>query len=93
MRRTAGLARRTAAATGATCTKMLSMAGNMPKNKADDLLRFPSFWRLQIIGGISLYVVVLVACIPDIFRKPGTFRDNTISVAFMFLGSLVLHPS
>lgn len=92
MRRTAGLARRTAAASVPTCARMLGMAGNMPKNKGDDLVRFPSFWRLQIIGGGSLYVVVLLACIPDIFRKPGTFRDNTISVAFMFLGSLVLHP-
>jgi two-component system, LytTR family, sensor kinase len=59
---------------------------------ADDPSRFPSFWRLQIIGGICLYVLVLVACIPDLFRKPGIFRENTIVVAFIFLGSFVLHP-
>jgi two-component system, LytTR family, sensor kinase len=71
---------------------MLGMAGNMPENKADDLLRFPSFWRLQIIGGVCLYVIVLVACVPDLFHKPGAFRDNTIVVAVMFLASFVLHP-
>jgi sensor histidine kinase YesM len=59
---------------------------------ADDSLRFPSFWRLQIIGGICLYVVVLAACIPELFRKPGMLRDNSICVVFMFLGSFVLHP-
>jgi two-component system, LytTR family, sensor kinase len=71
---------------------MLSMAGSMPENKTDDLLRFPSFWRLQIIGGVCLYVIVLVACIPDLFRKPEIFRENSIVVVFMFLGSFVLHP-
>jgi len=84
MRRTAGLERQTAAATGRSCARMLFMA--------DDSLRFPSFWRLQIIGGICLYVVVLVACIPELFRKPGMFRENSICVVFMFLGSFVLHP-
>lgn len=84
MRRTAGLERQTAAATGHSCARMLFMA--------DDSLRFPSFWRLQIIGGICLYVVVLVACIPELFRKPGMFRENSICVVFMFLGSFVLHP-
>ncbi len=69
------------------------MAGNTSGNIAsDDSLRFPSFWRLQIIGGGCLYVVVLVACIPELFRKPGVFRDNTICVVFMILGSFVLHP-
>lgn len=84
MRRTAGLERQTAAATGHSCARMLFMA--------DDSLRFPSFWRLQIIGGICLYVVVLAASIPELFRKPGMLRDNSICVVFMFLGSFVLHP-
>jgi|HubBroStandDraft_6_1064221.scaffolds.fasta_scaffold10002_3 two-component system LytT family sensor kinase len=64
---------------------MLIMAG-------DDALRFPSFWRLQIIGGICLYVVVLVACIPDLVKRPGVLRYTSILVAFMFLGSFVVHP-
>jgi two-component system, LytTR family, sensor kinase len=67
---------------------MLGM-GNMAY---DDSLRFPSFWRLQIIGGMCLYVVVMVAGIPELFRKPGEFRDNSICVAFMFLGSFLLRP-
>ena len=72
---------------------MLEVGGNMSANIAsDNSLRFPSFWRLQIIGGICLYVVVLVACIPELFRKPGVFRDNTICVVFMFLGSFMIHP-
>jgi two-component system LytT family sensor kinase len=58
----------------------------------NDALRFPSYWRLQIIGGICLYVVVMVASLPDVFRKHGGFRDTNIFVLFMFLGSFVLHP-
>ena len=68
-----------------TCARMLFMAG-------DDPLRFPSFWRLQIIGGVCLYVVVLVACIPDVVKRPGVLRDTSILVVFMFLGSFVVHP-
>jgi len=64
---------------------MLCMAG-------DDPLRFPSFWRLQIIGGVCLYVVVLVACIPDVVKRPGVLRGTSILVVFMFLGSFVVHP-
>ncbi len=64
---------------------MLPMAG-------DDALRFPSFWRLQIIGGICLYVVVLVACIPDIVKRPAELGEVSVLVLFMFLGSFVLHP-
>jgi hypothetical protein len=64
---------------------MLLMAG-------DDPLRFPSFWRLQIIGGVCLYVVVLVACIPDIVKRPGALREVSVLVVFMFLGSFVVHP-
>ena len=73
------------AARRCTCARMLSMAG-------DDPLRFPSFWRLQITGGVCLYVVVLVACIPDIVKRPGALREVSILVVFMFLGSFVVHP-
>jgi two-component system, LytTR family, sensor kinase len=58
----------------------------------DPALRFPSFWRLQIIGGICLYVVVFLSSVPDIVKRPGGFRDTFIAVSFMFLGSFVLHP-
>src|SRR5260370_33566940 len=85
MRRTEGLVRQNVAAPWCTCARMLSMAG-------DDPLSFPSFWRLQIIGGVCLYVVVLVACIPDVVKRPGVLRDNSILVVFMFLGSFVVRP-
>ena len=72
---------------------MLLMPGNSSGNTAgNDALRFPSFWRLQIIGGVCLYVVVIVASLPDIFKRHGGFRDTNIFVLFMFLGSFVLHP-
>jgi two-component system LytT family sensor kinase len=58
---------------------------------SDNRMRFPSFWQLQMMGWSCLYVLVLVACIPDITR-PGTLRDETVGAAFMFLGSCVLHP-
>jgi len=73
------------AALWCTCARMLSMAG-------EDPLRFPSFWRLQITGGVCLYVVVLVACISDIVKRPGALREVSILVVFMFLGSFVVHP-
>src|ERR1700684_3487488 len=57
----------------------------------DHEMHFPSFGRLQAMGWTCLYVLILVACIPEITR-PGTLRDETVGVAFMFLGSCVLHP-
>jgi two-component system LytT family sensor kinase len=63
---------------------MLFMATERP-------LQFPSYWRLQAMGWTCLYVLVLVACIPDMTR-PGTLRDQTVAIVFMFLGSLVLRP-
>jgi two-component system, LytTR family, sensor kinase len=71
---------------------MDASCARMPLMATEDRLRFPSFWQLQIMGGVCLYVVVLVANVPDLFRKPGTFRANTLVVIFMFLGSLVLRP-
>jgi len=85
MRRTAGLLRQGAARLPLSCARMLLMAG-------DDALRFFSFWRLQIIGGVCLYAVVLAACIPDIFKRPAELGEISILVVFMFLGSFVLHP-
>jgi two-component system, LytTR family, sensor kinase len=32
-----------------------------------------------------------VACIPDLFKKPGMFRGNSIVVAAIFLGSFLMH--
>jgi two-component system, LytTR family, sensor kinase len=57
-----------------------------------DNLRFPSFWQLQIIGWICFYVFVLAGSVPDLLKRPGTLRDNTLGLAFMFLCSCALHP-
>jgi two-component system LytT family sensor kinase len=64
---------------------MLLMASDRP-------LRFPSFWQLQMMGWMCIYVLMLVACIPDLFQKPGVLRDSTLSVVFMFFGSCILRP-
>jgi hypothetical protein len=64
---------------------MLLMTGNYS-------LRFPSFWRLQMMGWLCLLVLALAGSIPDILKRPATLRDTTVSVAFMFLASCVLHP-
>src|SRR5215469_9871162 len=85
MRRTAGFLRQGAARLWSSCARMLLMA-------ADHALRFPSFWRLQIIGGVCLYAVVVVACIPDIVKRPAELSEISVLVIFMFLGTFVLHP-
>jgi len=59
---------------------------------SDRPLRFPSFWQLQMMGWMCIYVLMLVACIPDLFQKPGVLRDSTLSVVFMFFGSCILRP-
>jgi hypothetical protein len=58
----------------------------------DDALRFSSFWRLQIVGGVCLYAVVLAACIPDIVKRPAELGEISVLVVFMFLGTFLLHP-
>jgi len=85
MRRTAGLERRNESRGQRSCARMLLMASDRP-------LRFPSFWQLQMMGWVCIYVLMLVACIPDLFQKPGVLRDSTLAVVFMFFGSCILHP-
>jgi two-component system, LytTR family, sensor kinase len=58
----------------------------------DNPLRFPSFWQLQMMGWIGLYLVRILGSIPDIFRRPGALRASTVSIACMFLASCALHP-
>jgi two-component system LytT family sensor kinase len=73
------------AAPRCSCARMLLMASDRP-------IRFPSFWRLQLVGWVCLYVLALVGSIPDFLRRPTALRDDTIAVFFMFLGSCALHP-
>jgi two-component system, LytTR family, sensor kinase len=85
MRRAAGFARQTEAAQRRTWTRILFMA-------PDDFLRFGSFWQLQMMGWSCFYVWGLLGSIPDLLSRPGAIRENTVSVAIMFLASCALHP-
>ena len=85
MRRTAVLGRQNEPQRWRSCARMLPMAGDQP-------LQFPSFWRLQAMGWVGLYVLVLAGSIPDLLKRPGTLRDNTVALVFTFLGSCVLRP-
>ena len=58
---------------------------------SDSAKRFPSFWQLQIAGGVSFYLLVLMASVAD-FQRPGWFAGQTIGVAFIFLCTFAMHP-
>lgn len=64
---------------------MLSMARN-------SILRFDSFWQLQLVGWSCFYAWVLLGNIPDLLDRPGSFRENTVFVSFNFLASCALRP-
>jgi sensor histidine kinase YesM len=64
----------------------------MPFMERDNPRHFASFWRLQTIGWICFYLLGLVGSITDILNRPGALRENTVTVAFMFLGSCALYP-
>src|ERR1700733_12458683 len=55
-------------------------------------LQFRSFWQLQMAGWTCFYVWGLLGSLPDLLGRPGALRQNTISTAFMFLGSCALWP-
>ncbi len=51
----------------------------------------PPFWLIQAAGWGSFFGVVLLATIPEL-NKPGTVREDVLTVLFMFFGSCVLRP-
>ncbi len=55
-------------------------------------LRLTSFWQLQILGWICFYAWQLLGSIPDLLRRSGAFREQTIPVVVLFLGSCALRP-
>jgi two-component system, LytTR family, sensor kinase len=57
-----------------------------------DIVRFDSFWHLQLLGWGSFYVWGIVGNIPDLMNRPGAFRANTSVVAIMFLATFLLRP-
>jgi hypothetical protein len=50
-------------------------------------VRFPSFWKMQMMGWGCFYLMGIVESVPDIFRRPWALRDNAVSLGFMFLVS------
>ena len=58
---------------------------------SDSTRRFPSFWQLQIAGGVCFYLLVLLGTLPDL-KRPGWFANQTVGVAFLFLATFVMRP-
>src|SRR5580704_12035631 len=57
-----------------------------------DELGFPSFWQLQMMGWVGLYVLAVVGSIPDFLKRPAALRDTTVAALFMFLATFALRP-
>lgn len=55
-----------------------------------DELGFPSFWQLQVVGGVGLYLLDLFSLFP--YRQPGEVWNQTVFCATLFLSSLMLRP-
>lgn len=54
--------------------------------------RLTSFWQLQTLGWLCFYAWILLGSLPDLVRRSGALRENTIWVVLLFLGSCLLHP-
>lgn len=55
-----------------------------------DELGFPSFWQLQLIGGVGFYLLVLLSTLPS--GTPAELRHQTIFCVTVFLVSSLLRP-
>jgi two-component system LytT family sensor kinase len=55
-------------------------------------LRLTSFWQLQILGWVCFYAWIMLGSIPDLVRRPGALRGNTVVVGLLFLSTCILHP-
>jgi hypothetical protein len=56
-----------------------------------DVMRFPSFWRLQALGWTFFWGLTLIANIPYL-ATAHALQNTLVSTGFMFLGSCLLHP-
>lgn len=54
--------------------------------------RLTSFWQLQVLGWVCFYAWTLLGALPDLLRRPAAFRENTVMVVLLFLGTCALHP-
>jgi two-component system LytT family sensor kinase len=57
-----------------------------------DEFGFPSFWQLQMMGWVGLYLLAVVGSIPDFLKRPTALRDTTVAALFMFLATFALRP-
>jgi two-component system LytT family sensor kinase len=57
-----------------------------------DEFGFPSFWQLQMMGWVGLYLLAVVGSIPDFLKRPAALRDTTVGALFMFLATFALRP-
>ena len=55
-------------------------------------LRLASYWQLQTVAWAGYYVWTLLGDLPEIARRPAAFREGTVLVGLLFLGSCILHP-
>ena len=55
-------------------------------------LRLTSFWQLQTLGWVCFYMWTLLGSFPDLLRGSGAFRQDTVVVGLLFLGSCIIHP-
>jgi len=53
---------------------------------------FPSFWKLQALGWLGLFVLELLGLLPEVVRQPSKAWDATVVVGLLFLGSCLLRP-
>lgn len=55
-----------------------------------DELGFPSFWQLQVAGGVGLYLLDLLSLFP--YRQPDEVWNQSVFCATLFLASPMLRP-
>lgn len=55
-------------------------------------LRLTSFWQLQALGWVCFYIWSLLGSFPDLLRRSGALRENTVVVVLLFIGSCIIHP-
>jgi hypothetical protein len=58
----------------------------------ENVLNLRSFWQVQIVGWCCYYLFHLLEMIHAFLAKHVVFREESVPVLFMFLGSFVLRP-
>ncbi|MGO4885434.1 MAG: sensor histidine kinase [Bryobacteraceae bacterium] len=54
--------------------------------------RLTSYWQLQALGWVCFYAWNLLGALPDILKRAGALRENTLVVCLLFPGTCILHP-